>query len=173
MKTEITKFRVFTAWQDEKEEAWLSEMARSGLHLARVGLFVYTFERGEPENVAYRLDFLYDTRNQEQYYQLFHDAGWEHVGIFGSWQYFRKPVLPGESAEIFTDSESKRQKYIRLLSFLAVLTPTTIIGVKFAIEHLSEGYVNLISIFYLILMFIFVYAVIRILWRIHKLKKKL
>jgi hypothetical protein len=30
----IRKFKVLTPWQDDKEEAWLRELARKGLRLA-------------------------------------------------------------------------------------------------------------------------------------------
>ena len=35
-KNQIKKTKWFWAWEDEKEEAWLSEMASEGLHLETV-----------------------------------------------------------------------------------------------------------------------------------------
>jgi hypothetical protein len=70
----------------------------------------YTFEKGEPRNNFYRLDFLSNYKDKENYLQLFEDAGWSHVGEYGSWQYFRKTALEGETPEIFTDNESKIKK---------------------------------------------------------------
>ena len=52
------KFRWFWAWQDEQEEAWLSEMATRGYHLEKPQLFgIYHFQVGDPDNVIYRLDY--------------------------------------------------------------------------------------------------------------------
>ena len=39
----------------------------------------YTFAEGAGREYAYRLDFV-TAAEQEDYYQLFRDAGWEHVG---------------------------------------------------------------------------------------------
>jgi hypothetical protein len=66
-------------------------------------------------------------KDQVQYLQLFKDAGWEYVGEMNGWQYFRKPVEAGNSAEIFTDNESKIQKYKRFLYATLVSTPIYLI----------------------------------------------
>jgi hypothetical protein len=119
----VRRYRVFFAWQDEDEERWLRTKARDeGLHLVSyTPPCVYRFRRGERADYAYRLDFQ-TTRRQDKadYLQLFADAGWEHVGEMGSWHYFRRPVTGGEAPEIFTDPESKAQKYGRVLALHVV-----------------------------------------------------
>ena len=51
----IRKFRWFWPWQDQQEEAWLTEMSQSGWHLVSMaGPAVYTFERGETRLYFYR-----------------------------------------------------------------------------------------------------------------------
>ncbi|NJC98233.1 MAG: DUF2812 domain-containing protein, partial [Anaerolineae bacterium] len=88
--TTVSKFKWFWAWQDEKEEAWLHEMAKQGLHFQSVKLpGSYIFEAGEPRDDYYRMDFITDRKEYENYLQLFKDAGWEHLGGKGGWQYFR------------------------------------------------------------------------------------
>ncbi len=113
----LRKFRWFWPWQDQQEEEWLQEMARTGWHLRTSdGVGLYTFAKGEPAEVVYRLDYTHLQKNEKaQYLQLFQDADWEYVGEMNGWQYFRKPVTAGQTAEIFTDSESKIQKYRRFL----------------------------------------------------------
>ncbi len=105
MNHTTNKFRWFWAWDDEREEAWLSQMAAQGFHLVSPNPFgYYTFCQGEPRQVAYRLDYATSKYNTAEYYQLFQDAGWEHVGQMGGWQYWRKPIPSGQEApEIFTD----------------------------------------------------------------------
>jgi hypothetical protein len=49
-KTEIRKWKLFWAWQDEKEEAWLRQMAQEGLHLKSPGLGMYTFQPGDAQD---------------------------------------------------------------------------------------------------------------------------
>lgn len=121
-------FKWFWTWEDEKEETWLREMAQKGWHLREIQLLNrYTFESGAPGEVAYRLDFMTNPKDKQGYLQLFQDAGWEYVLEYGSWQYFRKAVTAGEAPEIFTDNESKAQKYQRILPilviFVVVLSP--------------------------------------------------
>ena len=125
-KTLVRKSKWFWPWQDAQEEAWLEQMSRQGLHLNQVNIPVqYDFVRGQPQNYIYRLDFQ-DTlkqKNKETYLGLFAEAGWEHIGQMGGWQYFRRLSKPGEENEIFTDSETKIQKYKRFLTWFAVSYP--------------------------------------------------
>ena len=122
MTTQI-KTKWFWLWQDEKEEEWLRSMAQQGLHLKEIRLLNrYVFEEGTPQDIVYRLDFLTNNKDYPGYLQLFRDAGWEHVAVNGSWQYFRKPAAQGAAPEIFTDNASKIQKYQRLVAILVVFS---------------------------------------------------
>jgi len=110
----------FWPWQDEAEEAWLRKMSQAGWHLSKADLFgQYTFTAGEPRDTVYRLDYQgKESSDLQDYMQLFRDAGWEHVSAMGGWHYFRKLAQPGDALEIFTDVESKIEKYERLLVVL-------------------------------------------------------
>ncbi len=122
MKETKTFWRLFFAWQDEKEERWLSEMARNGWHMKHYMLIGYEMERGEPAEVAYRLDYrIAMGESLREYLGLFRDAGWEHVQDFANWHYFRAPVKDGVVPEIFTDVSSKVGKYRRLITILLVV----------------------------------------------------
>lgn len=116
-QSKTRRFRWFWPWQDQQEEEWLHELALTGLHLrSSDGAGFYTFEQGEPAEIVYRLDYnALQKKDKELYLQLFRDAGWEYVGEMNGWQYFRKLVEPGKTAEILTDNESKIQKYKRFL----------------------------------------------------------
>jgi hypothetical protein len=171
----IRKFRWFWAWQDEIEEAWLREMSRQGLHLAEVGLpGFYTFENGETRDIVYRLDFYSTSKQEYEYYlQLFTDAGWEHVGQMSSWQYFRKAYQSGEADEIYTDVDSKIAKYKRLIGFLVILSPAWMTSFIIVISRESESIIYAIfTLFFVILMVIYAYAMLRIGLRIRELQKK-
>lgn len=174
MNTESVRIlRWFWAWQDEKEEAWLSEKAREGLHLESISLpGIYTFRRGEPGEYVYRLDFQSLKRGErDSYLQLFEDAGWEHIGDLGSWVYFRHQETGDEIPEIFSDRESKIGKYHRLLAYLAIFLPMMIFLVLE--NNLVERYGGLmiiVEILQVALVLIFFYAVIQLLRRINQLK---
>ena len=171
--TIIRKFKWFWGWADEKEEAWLGEMARQGWHLRELVFpTVYEFEQGEPKEVAYRLDYnAIGRKERENYLQLFADAGWEHVGEVSGWHYFRKEVQPGETLEIFTDNESKIEKYKRLLAFLVVLLPVYILTVKNVFEYEGSGLWLVIQIISLSILILLTVAVIKIIQRVRNLRK--
>ncbi|HZW02351.1 MAG TPA: DUF2812 domain-containing protein [Anaerolineaceae bacterium] len=118
-----TIFKVFTAWQDDREEVWLRDMARQGWHLVKPGVGKYVFRRGEPQDVVYRLDYysLWNNDEKQTYYDLFEQSGWELVGELVGWQYFRKPARAGEADEIYTDSESKIKKHTRVIILFGIL----------------------------------------------------
>jgi len=115
-------FRLYTAWNDDKEERWLEEMARSGWHLVS-GPFPYTFERGAPAEIRYRLDYPPQDSNLPEYLRLCHDAGWERVCESAGWQYFR--TASAEAPEIYTDNASRIGKYRRQMVICLFLAITT------------------------------------------------
>lgn len=112
----IRKFRVWWVWQDEEQEAWLQSMAAQGWHLFAVHplLGVYTFQRGERANMAYRWDMSAD-RFDMDYKRLLEDAGWEHITVSEGRYCWRKAIINGKVPEIFTDPAEKRRKFKRLL----------------------------------------------------------
>ena len=124
------KAKWFWPWQDNKEEAWLEQMSKQGMHLKRADLFAqYEFIQGQPQDYTYRLDFQdsLKPKNKDAYIRLFTDSGWEHLCQMGGWQYFRKLVQTGESSEIYTDTESKIQKYNRFMTWFGLAFPSYLI----------------------------------------------
>ena len=129
-ETMINKTKWFWPWQDDQEEAWLEQMAQQGLHLKQAGSFArYQFIQGQPQNYIYRLDFqdAQKQANKEAYLRLFADAGWEHLGQKSGWQYYRKPSRPGDEEEIFTDAETKIEKYNRFLAWFGLAYPSYLV----------------------------------------------
>lgn len=179
--TLIRKSKWFWHWEDDKEEAWLGQMAKQGLHLVTPSVFgQYYFTRGEPRDVAYRLDFVQSNKKDEAYFQLFRDAGWEHVGEMMGWQYWRKEVKPGETAEIFTDVESKVRKYQRLLGFLAIIALPIFMGMLnmriymtriSALTDWIEWVFVIIGFLVTVMFFLYIFIFIRIGMRIRQLKR--
>jgi hypothetical protein len=171
--TTISKFKWFWAWQDEKEEAWLHEMAQQGLHLRSLaGPLQYKFEMGEPQNDYYRMDYIVDRKDYETYQQLFRDAGWEHLGEMGGWQYFRTKAEGTAIPEIYTDKDSKAQKYQRLITILVVFLPFFITITTRPVDSSSEfaGLYFAGKMIGTFLMLLYVVAMIKIIQRIQQLK---
>jgi len=173
--TTITKYKWFWAWQDEKEENWLSDMALDGWHLKNfVVPGIYTFEAGEPRRVHYRMDFIVDRKDYQNYLQLFTDSGWEHLGEMGGWQYFRKNAEGGTASEIFTDNDSKAQKYQRLLMFLTIFLPVLIMiaGRRIVADGVLMNIYSIGKLVLSLFLIIYAYAMVMIFRRILKLKGK-
>ena len=158
----VRKFRLFWAWQDEQEEEWLREMSAEGLHLQQA-IFpgFYYFIQGEPRNYVYRLDFKSSSqRDMASYVQIFEDAGWQHLGKFpNGWQYFRKEARPGETLDIYTDIDSKVEKYKRLIGFLGAFLPLLIVNVVNISHQEMPLFIELLVLSTLILYVVFFFKI--------------
>lgn len=114
----VTRFKFFWADQDEQQETWLRSMARQGLHLVNVNpLCFWTFRRGEPADIVYRVNFSNETRKSD-FHQLMCDAGWALAATTVGWQYWRIPAVNGKAPQIFTDNASRTRKFKQLLGLL-------------------------------------------------------
>ena len=173
--TTVRKLKLIPAWQDEKEEAWLSQMAQQGLHLTQPLVpCLYTFARGAPAEVAYRLDYVPRLSHDEfgVYLQVFRDGGWEYLGQMAGWQYFRKPVRAGEPAEIYTDAESKIRKYRRLLGYLIVVAlPFTLIVTTHTADRPRTLFFDAVTVFQFAVLVLLLYGLARIALRIRELRQ--
>ena len=118
-------YRISTIADYDKEALYLGEMHAKGWKLKEVSysnLVVavkYTFEKCQPEQVSYQLDF-YPMKKSERasYLQLFKDCGWEHITDFNSFSYFRKAHSEIESNaefEIYNDAAGKLAMVNRIL----------------------------------------------------------
>ena len=168
-----TKYKCFWAWQDEQEENWLSRMAAEGYHLDKpVFPCVYRFEIGQPADITYRLDYpVLKNRDRQSYLQLFEDAGWEHAGDMNGWVYFRRTAVQGVEAQIFTDAESKIQKYQRLVTYLATLLPIFLLLTPDPSKRYFGVFGPVILGFYVALILLWAFAIINLWRRVRKLKK--
>jgi hypothetical protein len=172
MMNTVSKFKWFWAWDDEKEEDYLREMALDGWHFQSVTFpGFYTFEKGMPRNDFYRLDFLVNHRDKENYLQLFKDAGWSHVGEYGSWQYFRKTAVEGETPEIFTDNDSKVKKYGRVMTFLIIFLPIYIVLLT-RVNEASSTFYKIITFVLFLFLLLYTYAMVMLMRRIGQLRKR-
>lgn len=171
-KTTIRKFRWFWPWQDENEEAWLREMSQEGWHLDSVGLLgQYTFTAGHPQDYVYRLDYINPAKDKPAYLQLFRDAGWEHVGEMTNWQYFRKQVQEGEAPEIFTDVETKVEKYRRLLAFEVIILIVLVVTTRGSFPYFAPIWQLSLRVLLTLLLMVHLFIAIRTWRRINQLKR--
>ena len=119
-------YRIFTIADYEREALYFIEMHAKGWKLRKVSysilLFVvkYTFEKCQPEQVSYQLDFYpMEKSERSSYLQLFKDCGWEHITDFNGFSYFRKLHSGIESDaefEIYNDAAGKLAMVKRILT---------------------------------------------------------
>lgn len=171
-KGTLRKFKWFWAWQDEAEETWLREMAKDGWHLSQIVFpTIYEFNPGEAQDYVYRLDYRSHWKmEKEDYLQLFLDSGWEYVQEMAGWHYFRQLARPGEQMEIYTDAESKIEKYRRLLAFLGILALPLVISL-INLGDPPYDWFSPIRFVILLIFVLYVYAFIKILMRINELRR--
>ena len=118
-------YRIFTIADYEREALYFREMHAKGWKLRKVSYSIllfavkYTFEKCQPEQVSYQLDFYpMEKSERSSYLQLFKDCGWEHITDFNSFSYFRKAHSEIESDaefEIYNDAAGKLAMVNRIL----------------------------------------------------------
>ncbi len=169
----IRRIKWFWPWQDEQEEAWLRSMSQKGWHLFSVGLpCIYRFRAGEPRDYIYRSDYqIYKKKDEEDYLQLFSDAGWEHVGQMSASHYFRKEAREGEAPEIYTDVESKVAKYKRVLAFLAFFAVILIVVSRSIWRDNPYSWWVIVRVIHFMVMGSLTYSIIRLVLKVRQLRR--
>ena len=119
-------YRIATIADYDREALYLRKMHAEGWKLRKVSYSIllfavkYTFEKCQPEQVSYQLDFYpMEKSERASYLQLFKDCGWEHITDFNSFSYFRKVHSEIESDaefEIYNDVAGKLAMVKRILT---------------------------------------------------------
>lgn len=178
MKDTKLKIRFFTIADYIEEEIWLRKMHNEGWKLMKmVPPCFYTFEKCEPEDVIYRLDFKDNTENPD-YMKMMDDYGWEYFASCVGWLYFRKRaalVQNENDGELFSDNESKIEVIKSILT--KRLVPLTIIFLCCVLpytSHAIQGFDSIgFRIFWLLLFVFYVYVILHTVIKFARLKKAL
>lgn len=115
--------KLFWAWDFDKEEKWLNEMASKGLALCAVGFCRYEFEQTKPGEYAVCLQMLNNKPQHpesEKYIEFVEETGAEHVGSYMRWVYFRKKTADGPF-ELLSDYDSRIKQLTDIIRFIVVL----------------------------------------------------
>ena len=159
------EFKYFTIFNHKKEEEYLREMHKKGWRFIKVsGFGMYHFEKCEPEDIIYQLDYNAEKDGREEYIKMYEHLGWQYIQDYAGYSYFKKPVseMNGEE-EIFSDDESKnamKEKVYKarftplLVLFLAVLIPQFIIQLSLA-NYTVAMFFGVVLVIYIIC-FIFI-----------------
>lgn len=170
----MKKFHWFWAWDDEKEEKWLRQFSHNGWHFQSVSFpGFYTFAQSDPIDYVYRLDYFTNRKDMSNYLQLFADANWDYMGEMNGWQYFRQEAVKGKASEIYTDNESKAKKYQQIMLLLIIIFPVFLNSIFLISQRTANDIISIIGIIMGAIMLFYVYAMIKLLRRITRLRKKL
>ena len=107
----------------EKEEKWLNKMAAQGWALTNCTFFVYTFEKSEPGEWIYHIEYLerdLSSTQTQEYLSFMNEKGVETVSHFASQTYFRKKVATG-SFELFFNTASRIANYKHIIRLWVAL----------------------------------------------------
>lgn len=179
MNKRKTMVRFFTIADYEEEESFLRSQHKNGWKLVKTIIpCFYIFEECKPEDVVYRLDYKNNTENND-YFQIYKDYGWEYFNRCAGWLYFRKPMSDTDSeqdGEIFSDNGSriamvdhivKTRMLPLLVIFLCCLLPNFIRSMK-----TSDPLANVFSVLFAVLVVLYIYLLIRCGLKLRKLRNK-
>ena len=181
MAETVTIIKVFTIADFKEEEVWLREMAKSGLHLKRMIVpCFYVFEKGEPRDVIYRLDFT-DNDEHGDYGRMLAEFGWENCGRCMGWIYWRRDAgeLANEAeGELFSDDESrlalvKKVIFTRMLPLLVIFLCCVLPNFVRAIDGELYGANGFFLWFFGIMFVIYVYLLVHCGRKLRVMKKEL
>ena len=184
-----TVYRIFTIADYEREALYLREMHAQGWKLKEVSYsnlvvaIKYTFEKCQPEQVVYQLDFYPMKKSERAFYiQLFKDCGWEHITDFNGFSYFRKLHSGIESDaefEIYNDAAGKLAVVKRILTirmlpiFLLFLALLPVFSKLLSGRGSFSWGMFLIVIIDCILLIVFAIQISYIFWRLFQKWKEL
>jgi len=91
MITTVWKLRPMSIWKIPEIENWLSDMAKEGLHLYKMGVQFGKFKRGEAQDLLYRIDIADEEEPSNEDILTFEHAGWKHVTSFNKFHIYASP----------------------------------------------------------------------------------
>ena len=128
----------FWAWEFDKEEQWLCDMAAQGKALVSARYITYEFEDSEPGEYAVRLEMLEHAPTSpegQQYIEFVESTGAEYVGKVMKWVYFRKKTADGPF-ELHGDNATRIK---HLGGIIRLLKPLMALNVGCGVYNLCIG----------------------------------
>lgn len=168
MQDKKKEIKWFDVTQYEKEADYLRNMNKQGWKFTGVKFpGRYYFEKCEPEDVVYQLDYNQEgMENKEEYLQMFRDCGWEYILDFAGYSYFRKAASEMEQEEsIFCDEESRLDMMTRvyrgrILPLIAIFCCCLLLLFLSGSGVIGSGYAFLRCISALLIAVLILYVVI-------------
>ncbi len=182
MAERVTKIAFFTISDFKEEEIWLRERSREGLHLVRMIVpCFYIFEKGDPEDTIYRLDFT-NNNDDRDYARMLEDFGWENCGRCAGWVYWRRPAAEtAGDEEIFSDDASRldmvktvlQTRLLPLMTiFLCCVLPSLVRAINGELYGASRFFLCFFGLMAALYIYLFVHCGGKLLRMRRELEKK-
>lgn len=116
----MTKFRLY--FNKDKETTWLNEMAAKGYALKSFFAGFYSFEKCEPGEYVYQIDFgskIFSV--SDDYREFMAENNIEIVCLWGYWIVLRKRASEGAFV-LYTDVDSSIEHYTKILKMFKGVT---------------------------------------------------
>ncbi len=163
MKNIKTEIRFFSVPEWKKEEKYLREQHKNGWEFIGLnGLGLYHFQKCEPKDVVYQLDYNPDSTSQKsEYIQMFSDCGWEYLQNYAGYSYFRKAAseMDGTEEEIFCDDASRLDMMKRVFTGrmipLLVIFFLIIIPQIFMQNRMNDPFSHSLMVFFCVMLVIY------------------
>ena len=91
MITSVWKLRPTSMWRISELENWLSDMAKEGLLLYKMGLQFGKFKRGEAQDLLYRIDISNEVDPSNKDLLKYEQAGWKYVTSYNKFHVYASP----------------------------------------------------------------------------------
>jgi hypothetical protein len=151
-------------------------MAKSGyLLIDCLFPYCYTFDKTDPQNMTYRLEFKPDTKDLDAYLAMVSNYGLALLAGPNNWYYFYK--RQSENAlenEIFSDNPTRADMIVKTVKsrFLPLITIELILFIFIFLSALPTGLLPIIMM-YVILFVFFTYLTIHLIKGYFRLQKSI
>lgn len=155
----VKKYRTISIFEIGKTESYLSDMAKEGLFLIGMTQSRNIFQKKEPNDIEYRMEFEKGVLNPQRK-EMYETHGWRHTCSFKGIHVFQAPAQDG-LVEIHTDPQEQSytlrqscKKLIGLICFEAVMLlciiPLTILATQIGgtpiLNLLQSNFTNMINL---------------------------
>lgn len=121
----MTRFKLL--FNKDEETVWINALAEQGWAMRSFFLGFYSFERCQPGEYLYQIDFVDKFGHLSRDYRGFmEEMGVEIVCQWGFWVILRRPAQEGPF-ELYTDVESTMEHYRKIRTMFKVVTLLEII----------------------------------------------
>lgn len=141
------------AFDEDRVLKRMGSLAEKGWILKRMTMLKYTFEKEEPKQLIYSMDYSDLKEDGEEYFNLFKNSGWRHMCSYGPFHFFSAAI---GTVPIYTDRESYLNKYkesknisFKVLGFSSIsliITAAIYLFAKLRLENFIFEYIMIIAV---------------------------